>query len=417
MRILHRPRHRSETPTDRAASSGLSASARRPFALGIATVAAAAAITLALTGCQTAGAPTSGPASGGTTSASVPACPGSATPLSELALTDDPAAVEGGTTACLENQGVQPVAEAPTSDLPVTVTDSEGNTVTVEDASRILAIDISGTLAATVWGLGLGDNLVGRDTSTTFPGTADLPVVTSSGHSLNGEAILDLAPTVVLTDTTIGPKEVRQQLRDAGIPVVVITPDRRIDNVDQIIGEVATALGVSSVGEQLSTRVDGELAAVTAQVNEVAARASDRPRVMFLYVRGSAGVYYIFGEGSGADTLIETIGGVDVAGEIGWQGMKPMTAEAIVQAAPDVLLMMTDGLESVDGIDGLIERIPAIASTPAGQHKRVIDMADGDVLSFGPRTPQIVDALARALWAPDSVGAAGSTTRSSPSAE
>ena len=137
---------------------------------------------------------------------------------------------------------------------------------------------------------------------------------------------------------------------------------------------------------------------------------------MFLYVRGSAGVYYIFGEGSGADTLIETIGGVDVAGEIGWQGMKPMTAEAIVQAAPDVLLMMTDGLESVGGIDGLIERIPAIASTPAGQHKRVIDMADGDVLSFGPRTPQIVDALARALWAPDSVGTT-TTTSSSPSAE
>lgn len=309
------------------------------------------------------------------------------------------------------------MAEAPTSDLPVTVTDSEGTTVTVADTSRILAIDISGTLAATVWGLGLGDNLVGRDTSTTFPGTADLPVVTSSGHSLNGEAILELAPTVVLTDTTIGPKEVRQQLRDAGIPVVVVTPDRRIDNVDQIIDEVATALGVSAVGEQLSTRVDGELAAVTAQVNEVAARASDRPRVMFLYVRGSAGVYYIFGEGSGADTLIDTIGGVDVAGEIGWQGMKPMTAEALVQAAPDVLLMMTDGLESVDGIDGLLERIPAIASTPAGQHKRVIDMADGDVLSFGPRTPQIVDALARALWAPDSVGAAGSTTSDSPSVE
>ena len=79
--------------------------------------------------------------------------------------------------------------------------------------------------------------------------------------------------------------------------------------------------------------------------------------------------------------------------------------------------MMTDGLESVDGIDGLIERIPAIAATPAGQHRRIIDMADSDVLSFGPRTPQIVDALARAFCAPESVGAAGSTTRSSPSAE
>ncbi|WP_152176323.1 ABC transporter substrate-binding protein, partial [Mycobacterium tuberculosis] len=110
-----------------------------------------------------------------------------------------------------------------------------------------------------------------------------------------------------------------------------------------------------------------EVAAVTP------AAAADRARMLFLYVRGSANVYYIFGEDSGADSLIDAVGGVDVAEEIGWEGMKPMTAEALVAAQPDVLVMMTDGLESVGGVDGLLERIPAIAETPAGAHRRVID--------------------------------------------
>ncbi len=78
-----------------------------------------------------------------------------------------------------------------------------------------------------------------------------------------------------------------------------------------------------------------------------------------------------------------------------------MTAEALVAAQPDVLVMMTDGLESVGGVDGLIERIPAIAETSAGAHRRVIDMADAEILSFGPRSADVISALARALYAPE----------------
>jgi iron complex transport system substrate-binding protein len=83
-----------------------------------------------------------------------------------------------------------------------------------------------------------------------------------------------------------------------------------------------------------------------------------------------------------------------------------MTAEALVQAAPDVILMMTEGLASVGGIDGLLTSIPAVAATPAGEKRRIVDMADTEILSFGPRTPQILDALARAIYAPELSGPA-----------
>ncbi|WP_315638049.1 MULTISPECIES: ABC transporter substrate-binding protein [Microbacterium] len=356
----------------------------------------AAALALGLAACA---GPDSDPAS---TPPVDEACPQASTPLDDLDLVADVRAATGPSTACLASHAVVPVDDDTAPALPVTATDSEGHEVEITDVDRILPIDISGTIAATVFALGLGDQVVGRDASTQFPGTEDLSVVTKTGHTLNPEAILELAPSVVLTDTTIGPKEVRQQLRDAGIAVVVISSDRRIDTTDALVTEIATALGVPTRGAALIARLDAELDAAIAEIAAVTPPAeADRARILFLYVRGSANAYYIFGEDSGADSLIDAVGGVDVAEEIGWEGMKPMTAEALVAAQPDVLVMMTDGLESVGGVDGLIERIPAIAETPAGAHRRVIDMADAEILSFGPRSADVISALARALYAPE----------------
>ena len=77
-----------------------------------------------------------------------------------------------------------------------------------------------------------------------------------------------------------------------------------------------------------------------------------------------------------------------------------MTDEALIQANPDLILVMTDGIKSAGGVDGLLETKPAIALTAAGQHRRFVDMADGEILSFGPRTAGVLDALARAIYAP-----------------
>lgn len=354
------------------------------------------AATLALAGCSVAG--------GASGSDGVADCKNADVPLAELDILEDPTSYVGESTACLPYSGVTPVSDVVQS-LPATVVDNQGTEVTVTDTSRILALDIYGSLAATVFGLGLGDSVVGRDTSTGFPEAIELPLVTQNGHELNGEAILALNPSVIITDSSIGPWDVVLQMREAGVPVIVVTPERNMENSREVIMAVADALGVSEAGTALADRVEGEVANIVAEITDVIpADAADRPRVMFFYVRGGAGVYYLFGEGSGADSLITSLGGIDVATEIGWQGMRPMTAEAIVDAAPDVILVMTKGLESVDGVDGLLAAVPAIAETPAGQHRRIVDMSDYEVLSFGPRSAAVVEALARAIYAPEQSG-------------
>ncbi|WP_256092741.1 heme/hemin ABC transporter substrate-binding protein [Micromonospora aurantiaca (nom. illeg.)] len=298
----------------------------------------------------------------------------------------------GPVTATVDDADVDPVRPAPTPALPATVRSGDGTTVTVDDVSRILPVNLHGSIAEIVFGLGLGGNVIGRDTSTTFPAAAHLPVVTPGGHDLSAEAVLDLDPSVVLVDDGVGPPEVLRQLRAAGIPVVQVRAEPTLDGVPAHIRAVAAALGVRGAGERLVTRVQSE----TAEARRTAP-AGRAPRIAFLYLRGTAGVYLIGGRGAGSDAMIEAIGGVDAGSAAGLSRFRPLTSEGLINAAPDVILVMSAGLASVGGVDGLV-KLPGVAQTPAGANRRVVDMADGTLLTFGVRSGRVVQALARAVY-------------------
>lgn len=326
---------------------------------------------------------------------------GSGTSLKDATVLENPKNHQGPSTAQLAAGAISPVAKNPASKLPVTVTDAQGTTVSISDVSRILPLDLYGTSSRIVFDLGLGQNVVGRDVSSVFPEIADLPLVTHNGHELNAEAILELAPTVIITDSSLGPWDVVLQMRDAGIPVFVVDSHRSIETAAEMITQIAGALGVPEEGKKLADRTGSEISAMQDAITKIAPSGKDRLRMVFLYARGQSGVYNLFGEGSGADSLITGLGGIDVATEIGWKGMRPMTDEALVQAKPDLVIMMSGGLESTGGIEGIFDSVPALAFTPAGENKRIVDMADSDVLSFGPNSAAILEALAVAVYAPE----------------
>ncbi|MGV8912614.1 MAG: hypothetical protein ACOH14_08370 [Rhodoglobus sp.] len=105
----------------------------------------------------------------------------SSTSLSELVTLDDAKDYSGLVRAALGSSGISAPAFAPTQSLPATVTSHDlggDRPVTVASTDRVIAMDISGSIAATVAGLGLLDTLVARDISTTFDEAAGLPVIT-----------------------------------------------------------------------------------------------------------------------------------------------------------------------------------------------------------------------------------------------
>ncbi|CAL9547213.1 Vitamin B12-binding protein [Streptomyces sp. enrichment culture] len=281
---------------------------------------------------------------------------------------------------------------APAPALPVTVDSADGVEITVDSAERI--IPLSGSIAEIVYTLGLGERVVGRDVTATFEEAADLPVVTR-GHEVSAESVLSLHPDVVLIESTTGPAEAIDQIRGAGVPVVVFEAAKELDDVAARITAVAGALGVPDAGDALNDRTGQRIAAVRAGLPS----GGDRPRVAFLYLRGTASVYLIGGAESGASSLIEAAGGIDAGKESGLtKDFTPITSEALVTAAPDVILVMTKGLDSVGGVDGLLE-IPGIAETPAGADRRIADIQDGVLLNYGPRTDEVLADLTAQIHA------------------
>ena len=272
--------------------------------------------------------------------------------------------------------------------LPVTLADAHGDVVTVESIDRIIPLD--GDLAEVVFALGLGDRVVATDLSATFPPEADALPEIGYQRSLSAEPIAAFEPTVLLATDLAGPAETLDQLRDLGYPLVMI--DRPIDASGPAtkIREVAEALGVPERGEALARDVQAAIDAAT-EAGAAAAAGGDRPRVMALYLRGER-VQFVFGKNSGLDWVIAAAGAIDVGTELGVVDNAPLTAESVLEAAPDVFLVSTTGLESVGGLDGLLA-IPGIAQTPAGEAARVITHPDQYLFGGGPRAGMLLAEL------------------------
>ena len=228
--------------------------------------------------------------------------------------------------------------------------------------------------------------IVGRDISSTEDSLSDIPIVTS-GHQVLPEKVLALKPDLVLIDASTGPKAAIETIKSAGITVIETPESWSLKDLPIKVRAVGRAIGAQNQAEELVKQLNKSLDA---------SMVKNSPRVAFLYLRGTSSVYLIGGAGSGADSLLTAIGAIDVGAQTLDRPFNTLTAESLAELNPDVILVMSKGLESVGGIDGLL-KLPGVAQTRAGKNSAVIDVDDSLLLSFGPRTPSLVDALARAL--------------------
>jgi iron complex transport system substrate-binding protein len=215
--------------------------------------------------------------------------------------------------------------------------------------------------------------IVGRDISSTEDSLADIPIVTS-GHQ-------------VIIDASTGPKAAIETIRKAGISVVETPESWNLADLPVKVSAVGRAIGAPVQSQQLIEKINQSLKVST---------VSNKPRVAFLYLRGTSAVYLIGGKGSGADSLLDSIGAVDVGAAQLERPFNTLTAESLAALNPDVILVMSKALESVGGVEGLLA-LPGVAQTNAGKNSAIIDVDDSLLLSFGPRTPSLVQALAAAF--------------------
>jgi iron complex transport system substrate-binding protein len=249
--------------------------------------------------------------------------------------------------------------------------------ITLADGpSRVIAA--GGSVAEIVFALGAGDRLIARDTTSSHPPEVQALPDVGYVRALSAENLIAMDPDLILAEHDAGPPEVMEILRRTGIPVVTVPQALDPGGVAAKIATVADALDLAEAGAALQAEVADRLALAEA----ARAALSPRPRVMFI-LSMQGGRLLVGGTGTSAEAMIALAGGVNAV--TGIDGYKPLTDEAAVTAAPDVILMMDRGGDHAVTLADIAAH-PALRLTPAGAEGRVATMDGLYLLGFGPRT-------------------------------
>lgn len=238
-------------------------------------------------------------------------------------------------------------------------------------------VTVGGAVTETVFALGAGADVVAVDTSSVYPEAATKLPKVGYQRTLGAEAVLALKPTLVLATGDVGPPAVVEQLRAAGLRVVVTTAEPSVAAARERITAVARAIGRDPV--PLLRQLDRELLETRALVERA---QPSKPRAIVVYSRGNKAIH-VLGRDTAGQAMLDLVGAENVATAI--DGTKPAAPEAIAQVAPDVIVLPSRALDTLGGVEEFLTT-PGIAETPAAKHRRVVAIDDLLLLGFGPRT-------------------------------
>lgn len=275
--------------------------------------------------------------------------------------------------------------------VPTTsLADETANSMVPDAQMRSRIITIGGPVTETVHALGLEERIVAVDTTSVYPVNLlkDKPNV-GYMRALSAEGVLSLTPSMILAIDGAGPAEVVKVLQSASVPLKSIPTARSEEGVVCKIRLIANIMGVPGKGETLIASVQKDFSSLS----ELTSTLAKRKRVMFvLSVR--SGKIVASGRNTAAAGMIALAGADNALSE--FEGYKPLSDEALINAAPDVILMMNRSGHEGGPEDVLA--LPTVSATPAGQSRSILKIDGAYLLGFGPRTAGAALELAHRLY-------------------
>jgi iron complex transport system substrate-binding protein len=254
-------------------------------------------------------------------------------------------------------------------------------------------VSLAPSLTETLFALGAGDRVVGVTRYCAYPpDVSDLPEV--GGHlDPNLEAIVSLEPDLVVAIPSS--RENRLRLEALGIRVLEVD-QRDVSAVLDSISAVAEACGVRDRGEELRSEIQGRLSAI-----EAAVAGAGRPRVVVVvgHQAGEGPVRSVWAAGPDTfyDGVVHRAGGVNVVNR-GVARYPELSREGLASLDPDVVLDVIAGLEERDlDPDDLRRQWMRLIEMRAVREGRVSILEGDHMVVPGPRLPEMIEAVARAL--------------------
>ncbi|WP_353949084.1 ABC transporter substrate-binding protein [Sporolactobacillus sp. Y61] len=272
---------------------------------------------------------------------------------------------------------------------PVKIKDAVNQEVVIKKKpNKIVSLIPSNTEIA--FALGLGDKIVGVSDFDNYPKDAiRKPKV--GGTDLNVEKIISLKPDLVLAHASAAhdSKDGLQQLRDAGIPVVVVNDAQNFTQVYDSIDMIGKATGESEKADHLIQNMKSRIAAIKKKAAKI--KAADKKKV-YVEISGAPDIYTV-GKNTFMNEMLSVIHADNIVKEEGWVKVDP---EEIIRQNPDVIIT-TYGYYVKDAVKHVSNR-KGWQEINAIKHKQVIDVNSDEVTRPGPRIVKGVEDLAKAVY-------------------
>ena len=250
-------------------------------------------------------------------------------------------------------------------------------------------VSLGGGITETLFALGLGQHVVAVDVSSLYPPEVTTKPKVGYVRATSAEGIASMKPDIVIASSTLGPPAVHQQLKKANIRLELITEAKSVDSAMDRIMKIAVLFDRKQIGQELVKNIKA-----TIKKSHSKPVTQSAPKVLFLFSHGSS-TLLVAGDETIAQSMIKAAGGKNAVS--GYKGYKPLTAESVVLAKPDLILMTTRSLNAIKDQD-MLWKTPGIALTPAGKNKRVHIIDDLKLLGYGPRVGEAIQELRQAFF-------------------
>lgn len=299
---------------------------------------------------------------------------------------------EETTEAPADDQDQEEVTEEPAeseSSFPVTVTDANGEEITIEEQpDAIVSMLPSNTEIA--YALGLDEEIVGVSDFDNYPEEA-MNVEKIGGMEFNVEKIISLQPDVVLAHASNpGGADGLQQIEDAGIPVVVIENAMTFDEVYGTIDMIGQITGTTEEAEQIIA----DMQAGFDEIAEKASAISEEDRKSVLVDVAGPPEMYVAANNTFIQEMLDLINAENVMAD--QEGFVPLTEEEVVTRNPEVALLtygdfVEDAVDQWMGYEGF-------SQVTAVTNEDVYLVPSDPVTRSGPRLVEGTQALAEAIY-------------------
>jgi iron complex transport system substrate-binding protein len=275
-----------------------------------------------------------------------------------------------------------------------TIRDDLGNVFRLPDSTPERIVSLAPNITEILFGLGLGDRVVGVTRFCDFPEAAlDLRRVGGLVDP-NIEIIHALDPDLIIAFRG-NPLRVLTRLRGLGLPLFILDSPEDLRSLPLLIEKI----GLITRTDEAAARLSGSLRARVEEVERAVEGVRTKPRVfVILYGQG----LWTCGSESFLDDLLARAGAVNVAARVPKKWFL-YSRERLVRDNPDSIVVLARSEADFAKAEKLLLEAPSTKDITAVEAGRIFRLDENAASRFGPRLVDILEILARILH-PDRFG-------------